>query len=163
MRSRVDTEFLQRIHASLRGGVEHDFNHQFIDEHVRTCRPQPESGLYIEDESMLPQPNLSDWPPRQPIKHRPCPQENLQLEERNLLPGHIDFSQPSNIGAAALPLDRAATGNGSYDADLHNSQSSMLDFTGLTCHCSCHHHPQEPCFCFPDCSFYKAPTDALLG
>lgn len=157
-------ELLQSIRANLREGADHASSNQYVENPVHAGRAQPKPGPYVEDESMLPHPNLPVWPLVQPPNHGTRPQANPQLRETSLLPSHIDSAQPSNIGAPPFPLDLAAsTGNGSYDADFQNSQRSMSDFTGLTCHCLCHHHPQEPCFCFPDCSFYKAPTDALLG
>ena len=164
--SGVDTETSQLIYANVRGLFDHITSDQFIDDQIRACRPQPESSPYTESLPMLLHPTLSGWPPKQPAEHSTHPQENLQLRQTSLLPGHADFSQPSNIGAPAFPWDldlTATTGNGSYDADFQNSQPNTSDFTDSTCLCLCHHHPQESCFCLSDCSFYKAPSDALLG
>lgn len=164
--SGVDIETSQRICANARGLFYHALSDQFIDDQIRAGRAQLESTPYMGGVSMLPQPNSLDWPPRQPIEHSLHPQENLQLRQTSLMPGHNDFSQPSNIGAPGFPLDldlTVTTGNGSYDAVFQNSQLNLSDFTNSTCLCLCHHHPQEPCCCFPKCPFFKAPTNAFLG
>ena len=161
-----DTKLAECLHANMRGYLNHATSDQFTDEQIRAGRAQLGSTPYVGGVSMLPQQTSSDWPPRQLIEHSTYPQANPQLGETSLLQGHTDFTQASNIGAPAFPWDlglTATTGNGSYDAVFQNSQSNLSDFTNSTCLCVCHHHPQEPCCCSPDCWFYKAPTDVLLG
>ena len=161
--STVHTELPKYIHANLRDSSDHTASAHSIENHIRAGSAQPESGPYIEDESMLPHRDLPGWPPMQPLDYGTHTQENPQPWEASRLPDHIDYPQPSDKGATTLPLNpSASTANSSHNTDFHDSPTSMADFAGLTCHCLCHHHALEPCFCFPDCSFYRASPDALL-